>query len=134
MRTPALAFLAALAAAAPAAEPDLSPTPPSLHAGADARCERCHSTESWQDVAFAHERTGFPLKGQHRRVGCQACHGTDTSRSLGRECGACHRDPHRGTLGTRCATCHVEESWRSRFDADAHRRTGFPLTGRHAFI
>jgi len=138
MHAPALASVllaAALAAAALAAEPDLRPTPPpSLHAGADSRCERCHSTESWQDVAFAHEGTGFPLKGQHRRVGCQGCHRADTSRSLGRECGACHRDPHRGTLGPQCGACHAEESWTSRFDADAHRRAGFPLTGRHAFI
>jgi len=123
------------AAAALAAEPDLRPSPPaSLHAGADGRCERCHSTESWQDVTFAHEKTGFPLRGQHRRVGCQGCHREDTSRSLGRECGACHRDPHRGTLGPRCGACHAEESWVSRFDAEAHRRAGFPLSGRHAFL
>ena len=138
MRARALAVPAVmglLAAAPQAAEPDLRPTPPpGLHAGADSRCERCHSTESWQDVAFAHERTGFPLRGGHRRVGCQGCHREGTSRSLGRECGACHRDPHRGTLGPRCAACHAEESWTSRFDADAHRRAGFPLTGRHAFI
>ncbi len=73
MRAPLLAIPAVvglLAAVALAAEPDLRPTPPpSLHAGADGRCERCHSTESWQDVAVAHERTGFPLKGQHRRGG-----------------------------------------------------------------
>lgn len=135
MRASLLAALALASSAAAAAQPDLRPTPPpSLHAGADARCERCHSTESWQDVAFAHERTGFPLRGQHLRVGCQGCHREDTSLPLGRECGACHRDPHRGTLGARCGACHGEDSWRSRFDAEAHRRAGFPLTGRHAFI
>lgn len=122
------------AAAAPAARADLrAPPPPALHAG-ETRCERCHTTEQWGDVAFAHERTGFPLKGEHLKVGCKQCHAGDFKRPLSHECSACHRDPHRGQLGARCQGCHDEASWKSRFDADAHRRSGFPLVGRHAFV
>lgn len=114
--------------------PDLRARPPaSLHAGVT-RCAACHSTEQWGDVAFAHERTGFPLAGEHRKVGCKQCHAASFSRAVTHDCGGCHRDVHRGQLGFRCQGCHDESSWRSRFDAQAHRRVGFPLNGRHAFI
>jgi hypothetical protein len=115
-------------------QPDLRralPVPP--HAGAT-KCGACHTAESWGDVAFAHERTGFPLRGGHRRAGCKECHPGSFARPLSHQCDSCHRDPHRGQLGARCQGCHDEESWKSRFGADAHRRTGFPLNGRHAFI
>jgi hypothetical protein len=138
-------LLAASLAAAPAGAraprpvplpppPDLRPRPPaSLHAG-DTRCSACHSTEQWGDVAFAHERTGFPLVGEHRKVGCKQCHPTSFSRAVTHDCSGCHRDVHRGQLGFRCQGCHDETSWKSRFGAEAHRRVGFPLTGRHAFL
>jgi hypothetical protein len=114
--------------------PDLRPRPPaSLHAGVT-KCAACHSTEQWGDVAFAHERTGFPLVGEHRKVGCKQCHAASFSRAVTHDCGGCHRDVHRGQLGARCQGCHDESSWRSKFDAQAHRRAGFPLNGRHAFI
>jgi hypothetical protein len=86
-------------------------------------------------VRFAHERTGFVLKGPHAEAECVECHaeryaGTPTS------CAACHQDVHRGQLGQRCESCHDEDrGWSApAFDADAHRRTAFPLTGRHAMI
>lgn len=116
-----------------ASRPDLRPTPPATMHG-ETRCERCHTPEQWGDVAFAHERTGFPLRAEHKKVGCKACHPVDFQRPLAHDCGSCHRDPHRGQLGIQCQGCHDETSWKSRFDADAHRRTGFPLTGRHAFL
>jgi len=138
--TPATPASPRAAAAAPvppppatAARPDLRPPPPATMHGETA-CERCHSPEQWGDVAFAHERTGFPLRGEHKKVGCKVCHPVDFQRALNHDCGACHRDPHRGQLGIQCQGCHDEGSWKSRFDADAHRRTGFPLTGRHAFL
>ncbi len=136
---PAALLLLALAAAparaaAPAARPlDLRPAAPAGHGG-ETRCDRCHTTDRWGDVAFAHERTGFPLVGEHRKAGCKQCHPVSFDRPLSHACDACHRDVHRGSLGSRCQGCHDEQSWRSRFDADAHRRAGFPLTGRHAFV
>jgi hypothetical protein len=51
-----------------------------------------------------------------------------------RACAACHSDVHAGRLGQRCERCHEATSWSdATFDADAHRRGAFPLTGRHAF-
>ncbi|HEY7726695.1 MAG TPA: cytochrome C [Anaeromyxobacteraceae bacterium] len=134
----AVACALALAAAAPAASPparsDLRPAPArGAHAG-ETRCDACHSTEAWGGVDFAHERTGFPLVGGHKRATCKQCHPVSFTRPVSRECTTCHRDTHRGQLGAMCRSCHDEESWKSRFDADAHRRRGFPLSGRHAFI
>ena len=111
--------------------PDLTVRPPHPD---DTRCDKCHTTDSWTDVAFAHERTGFPLRGAHGHLSCKACHRVDFTTALGRDCSACHRDAHEGRLGARCAGCHDETTWESRFGADAHQRTNFPLTGRHAFI
>jgi len=131
--------LLALALAAPVGSPTPAPAGtvdlrvPAPHPD-DTACEKCHTTDSWKNVAFAHERTGFPLRGAHAHAGCKVCHTVDFSTALGRECSSCHRDAHEGRLGARCSGCHDESSWVSRFGADAHERTNFPLTGRHAFI
>ena len=141
----AMAALAAgrAAAAGAAAGGQLSTQPAALpvslqafaHGMGDTRCSVCHSTESWTKVTFDHDRTGFPLRGRHAVTTCSSCHAASDFRSaLPTSCAACHKDVHAGELGTRCASCHDAESWRSRFDADAHRRTNFPLTGRHALI
>jgi hypothetical protein len=101
----------------------------------DTRCSFCHSTASWTKVTFDHQPTGFPLRGRHAGALCSSCHpSSDFQAAVPRNCAACHRDVHASEFGTRCASCHDEESWRSRFNADAHRRTNFPLTGRHATI
>lgn len=112
--------------------PDLRPSPP--HATLETRCDPCHTTDGWREVAFAHERTGFLLRGAHTRITCKSCHAVSFTRALGRDCSSCHRDIHQGRLGGRCRECHDENDWKSRFDADAHRRGNFPLVGRHAFI
>lgn len=134
----ALALGAAPALAGPAdpprTGPDLAVPPNHFGVGGDTKCDRCHTPEGWNDVAFAHERTGFPLRAAHARIGCKACHAVSFTTALGRDCISCHKDVHQGRLGARCAGCHDEASWRTRFDADAHRRGNFPLTGRHAFI
>lgn len=105
------------------------------HAGPATRCEACHSAASWTAVLFDHGRTGFPLIGRHLGVDCSGCHFSQDFRApLPTTCNACHRDVHEGELGTRCASCHDSASWLSRFSADTHRRTNFPLTGRHALI
>ena len=98
------------------------------------QCSACHATSSWSEVRFNHERTGFSLTGRHERTSCKACHVTDFSVPLPRTCVGCHRDVHSGELGARCESCHDTTDWRSRFDADAHRRTNFPLFGAHAAI
>jgi hypothetical protein len=128
---------APVAASQPRTPPDLAPRPAPTELsghGGDTRCAACHTAEGWKDVKFAHERTGFPLEGRHRVAQCKACHASGTfAEPVARACAACHRDVHRGRLGQRCQGCHDPAAWTApTFDADAHRRTNFPLTGRHA--
>lgn len=129
-----LALAAALAVNAGPA-PDLAARPPAGHGG-DTHCAACHTADGWRKVTFAHDRTGFPLADRHREVACAGCHaGSDFGRPLARACAACHRDVHAGRMGQRCDRCHRPTSWReAAFDVDAHRRTGFPLSGRHAAL
>lgn len=104
-----------------------------LH-GSRTPCAACHTPEDWRKVTFDHAKTGHPLEGAHAGAPCQGCHAGDFDRPVPVQCGACHRDPHRGELGQRCDGCHTSSTWASTFTADAHRRTNFPLDGRHAFI
>lgn len=100
----------------------------------ETRCEACHTAQSWSEAAFAHDRTGFPLQGQHATTRCQNCHVKDSTTPVSRMCSGCHRDPHEGDFGRRCEGCHDAQSWKAFFDVDAHRRTNFPLVGRHAIL
>lgn len=130
--------LALAAGQAPAPDLSLARPPQAMGAGhgGDADCGACHTAAGWDRVAFAHERTGFALEGRHREVACRACHAEgDFAKPLPPACSACHRDVHAGRAGLRCGRCHEATSWREvTFDADAHRRSAFPLTGRHAVI
>jgi hypothetical protein len=98
------------------------------------KCELCHKPTGWQEASFPHDRTGFPLKGAHAKTECKACHTQDFNQPLGRACASCHRDAHAGEFGQRCEGCHDSSSWTALFTADAHRRTNFPLSGRHAIL
>lgn len=102
--------------------------------GAKTRCEVCHKPTGWQEAHFPHERTGFPLKGAHAKTECKACHVKDFNQPVARECSSCHRDTHAGEFGQRCEGCHTFDDWAALFTADAHRRTNFPLSGRHAIL
>lgn len=106
---------------------------PAMHA-TGTQCGACHGTSSWSEVRFNHDRTGFPLTGKHARTTCKACHVRDFTTPVPSTCSGCHVDVHSGELGARCESCHDTTDWRSRFDADAHRRTNFPLIGGHAAI
>ena len=118
---------------APVAAPPL--VPKAAHAApVDTQCGACHVPAGWTDVRFNHDRTGFPLTGAHSTTACKACHATDFEKPIPATCNGCHRDVHGADLGARCEGCHDTASWASRFDADAHRRTGFPLLGGHAAL
>jgi hypothetical protein len=127
-------LLALVLAARPAAPRDLRAAPPHVALSQEIGCRACHTEASWTEVRFAHERTGFPLEGRHVAAGCKACHPAGFAAPVKGSCAACHRDPHAGDLGARCGGCHDATSWAARFGAEAHRRTNFPLSGRHAFI
>jgi predicted CXXCH cytochrome family protein len=98
-------------------------------------CEGCHNSETWMPAKFAHERTGFELTGRHALARCAACHGNTVERRLGATCAACHVDPHAQEFGLHCQSCHDTTKFRApTFPVDAHRRTNFPLVGRHAAL
>lgn len=64
---------------------------------------------------FDHDKTKFPLKGQHLKVACKSCHG-NTIGKLPKinftDCAGCHKDPHKGQFGKqKCSTCHTFEGF-----------------------
>lgn len=113
-------------------------------------CDRCHDEAKWTAAPrFNHDRTRYPLTGEHRTVRCSACHpngSTDPQaprvRYVGlsfQGCTACHEDHHRGAMGGTCTDCHSTAGWprlnratfEGRFD---HGATKFPLRGAHADV
>jgi hypothetical protein len=125
---------------------------PSAGGGPD--CDQCHSEDVFRPSTYTvlrHERTPFPLLGKHAGVPCADCHKRDTGefgiewvgkarvvlRARHDGCTDCHIDPHGGEFASRpdggaCGSCHTETGWTpSRYTADDHRATRFPLEGRH---
>lgn len=112
-------------------------------------CTSCHTQVAWKPApGFDHAKTSWPLTGKHTAVACVKCHRQPAAASAasgarlvsfketaGRKCVSCHEDTHRGKLGAACASCHSTASWlrvkRADFD---HKRTGYPLEGRHATV
>lgn len=99
-------------------------------------CEKCHTSERWQESTFDHSTTRFALQGKHTSVDCHACHTANVAtQKLASDCNSCHQasDVHAGRLGRQCETCHSVEGWRAdvRFD---HDFTGFPLVGQHVVV
>ncbi|WP_018609006.1 cytochrome c3 family protein [Uliginosibacterium gangwonense] len=96
-------------------------------------CGQCHNEREWKSTAFDHNRTHFPLIGQHSKVECAQCHKTQAYKDVARDCVGCHdkQDVHKRRLGPRCETCHNSRDWRS-WDFDHNARTHFKLDGAHA--
>lgn len=95
------------------------------------KCGDCHSENQWLDARFDHDKTDFPLRGEHREVRCELCHANQRYEDIDTGCKACHQtqDVHRGRNGNDCRNCHNPESWKA-IDFD-HATTDFPLEGRH---
>ena len=98
------------------------------------RCDACHTPSGWSPAKFAHDKTGFPLQGRHVTVACGSCHRRDWQDPVPQSCAGCHTDPHTQEFGMLCRSCHTEADWQPLFLVDAHRRTNFPLSGRHATL
>ncbi|MCB9515419.1 MAG: cytochrome c3 family protein [Candidatus Krumholzibacteriia bacterium] len=113
--------------------------------GADRRCERCHTPESWRRVNYDHAATGFALADRHAEAACTACHvaipgakpGQLRFSDLRKDCASCHEDIHRGQFLREgeaivdCARCHDSRDWMAaRFDHTKDAR--FVLDGAHA--
>ena len=114
--------------------PGKKASPPATNEADATKCAACHVADGWQQVKFNHDPTGFPLRGAHTAVTCNACHPRGFDVPVADTCSGCHRDRHAGEFGTQCEGCHEDRSWRPLFQADAHRRTAFPLVGKHGLI
>jgi len=110
-------------------------------------CTKCHSTRGWKQIdkqSFDHDRTRYPLRGQHASVRCASCHGdfaTPASKKPAfQTCGACHKDVHAGTATLAgkpvdCDRCHTVSGFSpSSFTVDQHRNTKYALEGKHAAV
>lgn len=98
-------------------------------------CARCHVTENWNKVVVDHNRTAFPLLGQHRLVECKACHADRLFQGAPKTCIGCHAkdDTHRGRMGRACETCHNSRDW-MLWQFDHENETRFALAGAHEKI
>lgn len=98
------------------------------------RCEQCHNDVDWRkNITFDHNRTRFPLIGQHTTVPCEDCHSTSNYKDAPLACEKCHPDGyHQGRLGVNalCGNCHNPFAW-NKWKFDHTRQTSYPLTGAH---
>lgn len=104
-------------------------------AGFKMECGVCHSTADWSKIKtgeFNHNKTHFPLVGQHKTVSCKKCHTTLEFSKAKTNCSACHTDVHQGTVGNDCERCHNSNSWIVTKVKQLHRQVGFALVGSHA--
>ena len=131
--TTATATATAATATATAATAAATATAAPAHP-AGMRCDACHTPSGWSPAKFAHDKTGFPLQGRHVTVACGSCHRRDWQDPVPQSCAGCHTDPHTQEFGMLCRSCHTEADWQPLFLVDAHRRTNFPLSGRHATL
>jgi hypothetical protein len=65
----------------------------------------------------SHDKTNFPLVGQHRTLSCRDCHLNLVFEGTPTDCEACHwqrrqDDRYALRLGTQCAECHTPQSWK----------------------
>lgn len=99
------------------------------------RCASCHSPKvKFKKTVFDHgKKTGFPLRGQHKKNRCSDCHKMGTKAAKpDRACASCHKNVHGKRFGAeRCEGCHVEQGWK-RIQYDHNAKTKFPLQGVHA--
>ncbi|OHB75896.1 MAG: hypothetical protein A2Z25_22420 [Planctomycetes bacterium RBG_16_55_9] len=105
--------------------------------GSQEKCDRCHSSENWQDAVFDHDReTQFVLENRHAELGCDACHpGFTFRKSPGVQCVDCHGadDIHKGKVGSLCDDCHPSVKW-NQVSFDHNKDTQFNLSGRHVNV
>ena len=66
-------------------------------------CASCHTSEAWNILLFAHDKTAFPLTGKHAKVECVRCHP--------RQCPGSGAGARRFVgAPTKCSDCHAASS------------------------
>ena len=99
------------------------------------KCKSCHTTKTWE-TKFNHQKTDFPLIGQHKELVCTTCHKGDVYKDeLPTQCFDCHQqdDVHLKSQGKECSNCHNETDWIEQILFD-HDVTHFPLSGLHSSV
>ena len=100
-----------------------------------ANCDDCHKTDGWKvdlkTVSFDHNKTRFPLIGQHQSANCKQCHTSLEFAVAKTDCNSCHTDFHEQTVGPDCARCHTPKSWTVTNITQLHQQSRFPLLGAH---
>ncbi len=116
-----------------------------VHRGrAGPRCSGCHVTDGfWRtnQAPFDHDRTGFPLVGEHLGVRCEQCHRQSSGgrgwlvrlAMTGAGCRACHASAHGAArtefplsgkhLEVRCEGCHRQDSEGPALDLEGARES-----------
>lgn len=96
------------------------------------KCENCHIEAAWIPAVFNHAKTDFPLRNNHRNVGCQYCHVNERYKDTPKNCYFCHYldDVHKGDRGIKCHECHYDERW-SRIEFNHDKDTNFKLNEAH---
>ena len=112
-------------------------------------CKGCHNVTDWKQVtkidiksdgaasagsSFDHDKTSFPLVGNHKQVACAKCHKTSDFKAAPTQCKDCHEDTrHKGKLGPKCEQCHSPVGWKT-VTFNHNKQTKFPLTGAHVRV
>jgi hypothetical protein len=106
-------------------------------------CRDCHVTRGFRVIdrgKFDHDRTRYPLRGQHAGVTCAQCHdvpGLKTKNPPFAKCTDCHADAHAGTatlagVVVDCGSCHTVDGFNvAAFTLAQHAKTKYPLEGKH---
>jgi hypothetical protein len=96
---------------------------PDFHDGQlDKGCQKCHNIIHFKPApGFSHEKTSYPLKGLHEKVGCEKCHPLVKATVAGKLVDS----PRYKPIKTKCSDCH------EKFD---HSKSDYPLTGKHVGV
>ncbi len=117
-----------------------------VHKGKFGRdCAKCHQEAGFKMIkvsGFNHDKTRFPLEGNHATVACNLCHKNGASWVLTRfqKCSDCHADFHKGEFTKtlhpeKCESCHTVQGFLpANFGVKEHRQTRFPLKDAHLAI
>ena len=107
-------------------------------------CQSCHLTTNFKIInqkVFDHNKTNYPLVGQHQFVNCSKCHGNNlNSRPRHENCSDCHTDYHNGEFNSGaiirdCSACHNLSGFDpSAFTINEHNKIDFKLSGAHLAV
>ena len=97
-------------------------------------CETCHTIDSFEEMSFDHNLTGYELQNRHQSADCRGCHDIADFSKVKKNCLSCHQDVHKAKMGNDCEDCHTTRGW-EQFDIQKmHLNTNFPISGRHALL